>query len=119
MEKVGGFWLAGTEKKPGEKLIHSFLANRTQSSYRVVGGKLFVTTTRCIFLPHLIDYLLGGKKSHINLSELESASIEPPDGKYFNGGLRKRLKLSHSQGDELFVVANPTDAVQKIGALLK
>ena len=117
MTKIGGFFHTSTKLREGEFLAHSFLANRTQHSQRAVGGKLFFTNQRYIFLPHLFDHLFGGEKCEIERSEIQSVGIEPPNGETRSGGLRKRLKVSHSSGEDLFVVADLDDVISRVHAM--
>lgn len=116
MNKIGSWWLAKIEADNREEITHSFLANRTQSSNRAVGGKLFITNTRCLFAPHILDYFTGGKKFEIELSKITGVGIKPAGSDHFGGGLRDRLRITHSQGEELFVVNKLAEVIETIKA---
>ncbi len=110
MKKIGSWWLASIKAIKNEEIELSYLGNRNQSRNRAVGGKLFITNMRCVFLPHWFDFISGGKRMEFPLTELESVDVEPKGGDKFGGGLRDRLKLTHKNGHELFVV-NKLEAV--------
>ncbi len=114
MNKIGSWWLAKIDSNDREEVIHSFLANRTQSSNRAVGGKLFVTNQRCLFCPHLLDYFTGGETIEVELSQITEVGIKRAGGDTLGGGLRDRLKIVHGQKEELFVVNNLSDVVSII-----
>ena len=114
MNKIGSWWLASIKAAKNEEIELSYPANRTQTSNRAVGGKLYITNMRCIFLPHWFDFVSGGKRMEFPLSELESASVEPKGGERFGGGLRDRLKLTHKIGLELFVVDKLEKVIESI-----
>jgi hypothetical protein len=113
MANIGGWWLAKFKAWPGEYVEMSFLANRTQSSNRAVGGKLFITNQRIIFLPHLCDHLSGGKIFQASFAEINEISRLPAGGDLFGGGLRDRLKIGLTTYAELFVV-NKLDHVIEV-----
>lgn len=118
MKKIGSWWLAKIEAREDEEVKYSFLANRTQSSNRAVGGKLFITNQRCLFTPHLIDYFTGGKKCEINLSQISEVGVRPAGGDRLGGGLRERLKILHSNGEDLFVVNKFAEVVKTINSVV-
>ncbi len=116
MKKIGSWWLARFAAQAGEEVLFSIFANRTQSSSRAVGGKLFITNRRCLFAPHLFDYVLGGEKCELNLADIMKVEREPSGGDVFGGGLRDRLYIQHKGGHELFVVNHLDSVIQKITA---
>lgn len=114
---IGSWWLSSTNALPGEQVLFSKAANRTQSSGRAVGGKLFVTNLRIIFLPHLADAALAGEKLLLPLAEVRDVGQQPAGGDTFGGGLRNRLRIVHSGGTELFVVNKLQTVVETIRQL--
>jgi hypothetical protein len=114
VKKIGSWWLAKFDAIGDEKVKHTFLANHTQSSKRAVGGKLFITDQRCLFSPHLIDYYTGGRKFEVDLANISSVDVKPAGGDTFGGGLRDRLKITHTQGEALFVINKLADVIDTI-----
>ena len=114
MRKVGAWWLTKIALKDGEEVIHSFLANRTQSPNRAIGGKVFITNQRLLFCPHLLDYFTGGRKFEVELSRITDVGIELAGGDLFGGGLRNRLRIIHDRNQDLFVVNNLNYIVKTI-----
>ena len=98
MGKIGASWLASQEALSGETEVWSCLANRTQNSWRAVGGKLFLTNQRMMFCPHHFDHFFGGQKWVVSLEDIEGFGEEPPNLEPFSGGLRTRLKISLHSG---------------------
>jgi hypothetical protein len=114
MAKIGSWWLAKHKALDGELVEFSVLANRTQSSNRAVGGKLFVTNKRVLFSPHLIDYLLKGELFALNLADIVRIDRQGAGGDTFGGGLRARLLIETRSGPELFVVNKLDSVIQKL-----
>lgn len=75
MKSIGKWWLGSEELSKNEKVIADYLASYKQLSWRAVGGKIFLTNERFIFIPHLFDKLFLGKKLIIKLDEIEDAKI--------------------------------------------
>ncbi len=117
--KIGSWWLASLEAMPGEKVLFSVLANRRQSSQRAVGGKLFITNLRVIFIPHLFDSATGGEQMTFPLQDLHEIGTQPSGGDFFGGGMRDRLRLVHRSGMELFVVNKLPVVIENIERLLR
>ena len=114
MNKIGSWWLAKFDAQEGEEISFAIPANRTQSSGRAIGGKIFVTNKRFLFTPHLLDYLLGGKKYAINLSDIKDIARKKAGGDVFGGGLRDRLQIRHKNGKELYVVNKLDYIIQRL-----
>lgn len=111
MSKVGSWWLAKHAALEDEQALWSCLANRTQSSNRAIGGKLFVTNKRLLFSPHLIDYATGGKKMAVAREQITQIDKQPKGGDSLGGGLRDRLRVSLADGNVQLFVVNGLDAV--------
>lgn len=98
-----------------ENILFSVMANRTQSAQRAVGGKLFVTNKRILFIPHRFDSLFGGKELSLNISEIDTIEKEEAGADVLGGGLRDRLKIvTSNKKNELFVVNNLDDTIKKL-----
>jgi hypothetical protein len=101
----------------GESLIWSRRANHTQGPARAVGGRLFLTDRRIVFVPHAFDRDLWGRAWSCPLSEIAEVGEEPRTWGLFDGGMRRRLRVTPNRGDKaLFVVNKLRDAVQQIRA---
>jgi hypothetical protein len=97
----------------GETLTWSRRANRFQGS-RAVGGRLAITDRRLMFAPHRFDAALVGKRWEARLDEIRTAGIEPRGSSVkglFGGGMRKRLRIRTSAGEEEHFLVNKIDQV--------
>jgi hypothetical protein len=91
----------------------SYRANRTQSTFRAVGGQLVLEGDRLEFQPHGFDRALAGKEWSVPLTSIRSVGTEPRGMNPFNGALRERLRVEAEDGSvELFVV-NELDSVRE------
>ncbi|WP_154663641.1 hypothetical protein [Saccharomonospora iraqiensis] len=90
----------------GEQTLARYPANRRQSANRAVGGTLWLTSHRMLFLPIAFDARLGGRRWSTTRGTI--ADVEIVGTKWlevFSGGLRKRLKVKLRDGGvEIFVV---------------
>ena len=111
MKRLGGGWLAAEPMLDGEEPVASWGVNRTQSEKRAVGGKLWVTTHRLVFLPHRLDAATGGQKWVAPRSEVVSVGRQGAGGDSLGGGLRARLQLTLGNGDRQLFVVNKLDRV--------
>lgn len=115
MANIESFKYAKHTEHEGEVIKWSCLANRTQNSWRAVGGRLFVTDKRILFKPHLFDYIFAGKKWYANLEDIKSIGMQEKGGDIFGGGLRNRLKIILKDGtEELFVVNSLDEVLEKL-----
>jgi hypothetical protein len=90
-------------------------ANRTQSTFRAVGGQLALEDDRLEFRPHGFDKALAGKGWSVPLSGIRSVGTEPRGMNPFNGALRERLRVEAEDGSvELFVVNDLGEVRQRI-----
>jgi hypothetical protein len=90
-------------------------ANRTQSTFRAVGGQLALEGDRLEFRPHGFDRALAGKGWSAPLTSIRSVGTEPRGMNPFNGALRQRLRVEAEDGSvELFVVGDLDEVRQRI-----
>jgi hypothetical protein len=90
-------------------------ANRTQSTFRAVGGQLALEEDRLEFRPHGFDRALAGKGWSVPLTSIRSVGTEPRGMNPFNGALRQRLRVEAEDGSvELFVVGDLDEVRQRI-----
>lgn len=96
-----------------ETVVASYPANHTQGK-RAVGGKLFLTPRRLIFVPNRMDAVLGGKTWDAAVETVLTISRDRPHihiMEIFSGALRSRLAVSTSSGAREFFVVNGLDRV--------
>lgn len=118
-----GSWIDEVEFAPGEQLVWKRLANRQQGAYRAVGGRLFLTDRRLIFMPHKVDRATGGNSWSQDLANITRAAIEP---RHYgvplvtrDVGLRRRLRVEQHDGTvDVFVVNRVEDVVGSINEAL-
>jgi hypothetical protein len=97
----------------GETLLDSLRANRTQGA-RAVGGRLYLTDHRLVFLPHRFDAGTGGEQWNVLLSAVSLVDVAPRGSSLFDGSLRLRLRVTTMDGVEHFVVSKVEAVVARI-----
>lgn len=113
------------ELEQGEHVAWRQRVSREQSLYRQVGGELFVTERRVIFLPNRVDYATGGKPWSCALSDIATAAVEPSRRRLLallgrTACLRRRLRLGGRDGwAELFVINQVDKACAKFQAAIQ
>ena len=101
-----GWFFKKAVLEPGEHIIATKMANRTQGS-RAMGGLITVTDRRLVFRPNIIAWLLGGRSWSVGRDEVVGVGVAPRSSKGgpFSGGIRERLRVrAKDGGEELFVV---------------
>jgi hypothetical protein len=120
MGSVEAIWFKHPTLKGGETVQLAYPANYTQNQWRAVGGKLFITTQRVIFLPHVFDDLLGGKSIELSLESIVDLFVRERSLSFkelFSGGLVDRLGIRLNNGQEfLFVVWHVQETMMAIDA---
>ena len=97
------------------------LANRQQGPYRAIGGRLFLTDRRLIFVPNMVDLATGGRHWNRDLQDIARVGPEP---RHFgipfvtkDVGLRKRLRVEARDGSvDIFLVNRVSAAVRRLEA---
>jgi hypothetical protein len=97
----------------GETLLDSFRVNRTQGN-RAVGGHLYLTSRRLVFLPHWLDASTGGHEWSVALADVSSADVAPRGRGLFDGSMRARLRVTATGGVEHFVVSRVSEVAARI-----
>lgn len=123
MSRLGSHLLERIDLRPGEEIRQSWMANRSVG-WRAVGGKLFLTTERFIFLRHFLERLIpvqdqpwSREREDFVGAEVFGAEAWPV--RPLSGALRSRLCLVFvDESVELFVVWRPARAVAGINELL-
>ena len=108
----------------GEKVVWHRNANREQTSLRQVGGRLFLTNHRLLFVPNRFDDATGGDSWSCTTAEIAAVAVEPSRSAlpFFGrtAQLRRRLRVEPRAGDaELFVVNRVEDAASTLRAALR
>src|SRR5271156_4680585 len=108
-----GLWVKRPVLRAGEKVSWRRGANRSQGN-RVVGGRIFVTNQRLIFVPNRLDSITGGHHWSVLLNEIEDVRLEERDmSLWLSGGLRNRLGVGCRGGDsQLFVVNHVREVIK-------
>lgn len=115
-----GVLLRDPPLRPGETVLWSVLANRTQGRSSV-GGKLFVTSQRVCFVAHRLDHAVRRSPDMLILHEdIADVGIEPPSSTMtFNGSMRARLRVDLRDGEsEYFVVNHQGDVCEALRTTL-
>lgn len=110
-----GMWIGSPVLGASETVVWRKLANRTQGR-RAIGGCLYLTETRLLFIPNHLDAMTGGKRWETPLTHVRAIGREDPDGGLFSGGLRTRLRLDTDAGPELFVINDLDEVITTLGA---
>ncbi len=71
MAAIGSWWVKGFDARADEEVLDAFYANYLRGEARPLGGKLYVTTERILFCPHLIDAYFGGSRRMIAREEID------------------------------------------------
>jgi hypothetical protein len=113
-----GLWFWTPELAPGEVVRWSRAANRAQSRWRSVGGKLYLSSSRLIFQPNRLDAVFGGKPWMVAASDIVSVGVEPRTTS--PQGLRRRLRVEGRMGStDLFNLRSPDEAAEELRSLLE
>lgn len=104
---------------PGENVIWRRYANREQSALRQVGGRLFLTSQRIVFVPNRFDDATHGEAWSTALTAIASVTVEPSRRALPFPGLaaawRRRLRIESRDGRvDLFVVNRVDDVVMRL-----
>lgn len=77
-----------------------------------VAGVVYATTARIVFVPNRLSILGPRKYRQIRewpLAQVTSADVQDRDYTAYTGGMRKRLRVSLNNGEELFFVVKGLD----------
>lgn len=99
-----------------EAFIQSAGANRTAGRI-AAGGWLALTSQRLVHHTHAFEKAITRTPDwQVPLDEVASWGSTPPGGieSFFNGGLRKRLKIQLRDGSEVLFVVNDLDAWRQV-----
>jgi len=105
-------WVTKPSLNDGESIAIEFAANRTQG-WRAVGGKVWLTSSRVLFVPNAVDTSTGGKGFECGRGAVSGVDVAPATlaGVPFSGGLRRRLRLRLLDGSEELFVVDGADAL--------
>jgi hypothetical protein len=95
-------------------------ANYSQSEGRAVGGKLALGDESLVFEPRKLDELTGGENIEITYDDIREVGKkgrfeEGLKDSLYGGGMRKRLSIETTGGEEFwFVVSNLDDVIESV-----
>lgn len=106
------------DPQPHEHLVWKQRANRTQHSWRSVGGWLYLTNLRLAFRPHSFDAALYGEQWWAPLQVIAHVGKEKKSLRAIQGGsLRDRLKITLDNGaEDLFVISKLDKVIDNLRA---
>lgn len=100
MGSIGSFIVRGPPARAGETVREAFPANHLRDEGRPLGGKLYLTTERVVFAPHLLDAWLGGAAWSVDLEAILVVATTPGEA----SSAPDRLRLDTEEGTETFIV---------------
>lgn len=109
MGSIGSWYVRSVPSDPDEEVLASFSANYLRADGRPLGGKLYVTSERVVFTPHLIDAWIGGDGYQEVLPEILSVSRTQPDDE----GTRDRLQLIDTSDRETQFIVHDLEAARE------
>jgi hypothetical protein len=111
-----GLWVREPRIEDGETVTHRWAANHSRGRW-AIGGRLFLTDRRLIFVPTILDRLMGQRDWACTLAEIRECG--PPERTLKNPmsvGIRRRLALRLRDGrDAYFVVDRLEEKVVTLG----
>lgn len=100
----------------GEELTAKHPANYFRGDDRPLGGRLYLTDRRAIFLPHRIDAFFGGQPTVLPYPDIRRVGVETPDDR--DAGERNipdRLRVEMVDGTaHLFLVSKLGTALERM-----
>jgi hypothetical protein len=110
-------FVAGLVLHPGEQVLETFRANRSQG-WRAVGGRLVLTDRRLVFVPHAVERATGGKVWEQPLTSMTTVSLAARGWGPLDGSLRRRVMVASGDERSYFVVGKASDVIAKVQAAL-
>ena len=108
-----GLWVSKPRFERGERVLMKPGANRSQGN-RAIGGRLFVTDRRVIFVPNIVDRLTGATTWTCGLSDVgDVGTAERSLNEPFSGAARRRLEVRLAGGGKELFVVNHVESVGK------
>jgi hypothetical protein len=104
----------GTDEVP----VRQWNANHTRGRISV-GGRLWLTTQRLVFVPHALESgVMGRSEWSCRLADVTDVGVAPRGIAPWSGAWRRRLAVQHRDGADLFVVNHVKTMVEVIRAAL-
>lgn len=97
-------WFAQPKLGVDEAICWQSSAGRSLNRWITSGGRLLVTDRRILFQPNRLDSATGKKPWECPLSAVTGIEPVNRDPTVLAGGLRKRLGIKTTRGNEAFVV---------------
>ena len=120
MTTLGGWWMASYPLPEDEALLEKYPANYFASEGRPLGGRLYLTDQRVVFLPHRLDSLLGGSSTDIPFESINGIYRETAaDRDNPESPIPDRLEIQELSGEShLFVLSDLDGALLRTRELL-
>lgn len=86
-----------------------------------VGGTLYATTVRLLFIPNRLNFLPRSRqRREWSIEWLSSVCVLGRDFTPYTGGMHDRLNLTLNDGEQLqFVVKEPSVAVEELSQIIR
>jgi len=104
-------WFREPPLQAGERVLWSAGANRDQGG-RAVGGKLYVTAERLLFVANRMDHRMWELDWEVDCDLVTGYGVADRSLARgpFSGGMRRRLRVALADGTEEFFVVKDPDA---------
>lgn len=107
MTKLGGWWMSTYHLDDDEELVVKYPTNYFCGNRRPHGGRLYLTDSRGIFVPHRLDSLFGAKAKPIPYDTITEVGIETKADRSddASSAMPERLRIKTTDGKtHLFIV---------------
>ena len=120
MAHLGGWWMSTFSLPDGETLLEKYPANYFGNRDRPLGGRLYLTDQRVVFLPHRLDSLLGGSSTDIPFESINGVYRETAEDRDNpESSIPDRLEIVEMSGiRHLFVLSDLDDGLNRLSDLL-
>jgi hypothetical protein len=109
--EVIGLGVDAPEFEPGEHLIWEARANRFQTRIRAIGGRIYLTDRRLVFVPNRFERHVAGRAWSAQLTGLERAFVKGP---------MKTVRVVSGEGrQERFVIWPREESARRIDQAIK
>ena len=121
MSKLGGWLISTYTIEDDEELVVRYPANLFKATGRPLGGRLYLTDHRAIFLPHRIDSALGGTATVMPYDEIASVRLETKEERESGGkDMPNRVQIDMPDGTTYrFVVNNPEKVLKRLSMAIE
>lgn len=111
--RVLGLRVREPEFEEGEDVHWEARANRFQQKFRSVGGRVYLTNRRLIFVPTKFETKIAGRSWSARLADLDHAFVEGPKA------VRTVRVLSSGGEEQRFVIGKKAESAARIDAAIQ